>query len=67
MTCVSVIIPTHNRADVLGRAVASVLALLALVTLVAKTLVEWQMRRETAMLDSLLPNEKTDQVNGKSL
>ena len=38
----------------------------ALVTLVAKTLVEWQMRRETAMLDSVLPNENTDQISGKS-
>ena len=41
------------------------LALLALVTLVAKTLVEWQMRKETEMLDTVLPNEKTDQVSGK--
>ena len=30
---------------------------LALVTLVAKTLVEWQMRRETEMLDTALPPE----------
>lgn len=33
-------------------AAASVLALLALVTLLAKTLVEWRMRRETAMLNA---------------
>ena len=39
-------------------AVASLLALLALFTLVAKTLVEWQMRRETEMLDTALPPEK---------
>ncbi len=58
----------YNEYNAIGAfASASVLALLALVTLIAKTLVEWQMRRETAMLDSLLPNEKTDQVNGKSL
>ena len=41
-------------------AAASVLALLALVTLVAKTVVEWQMRKETEMLDAALPPEKTE-------
>jgi sulfate transport system permease protein len=40
-------------------AVASVLALLALVTLAAKTFLEWRMRRETAMLAATLPPEKT--------
>ena len=57
----------YNEYNAIGAfASASVLALLALVTLVAKTLVEWQMRRETAMLDAVLPNEKTDQISGKS-
>jgi sulfate transport system permease protein len=37
---------------------ASVLALLAIVTLVAKALVEWRMRRETAMLTADLPPER---------
>ena len=57
----------YNEYNSIGAfASASVLALLALVTLLAKTLVEWQMRRETAMLDAVLPNEKTDQISGKS-
>lgn len=40
-------------------AVASVLALLALVTLVVKTVIEWKMREETAMLSATLPPEKS--------
>ena len=48
----------YNEYNAIGAfASASVLALLALVTLVAKTLVEWQMRRETEMLDTVLPPE----------
>lgn len=48
----------YNEYNAVGAfASASVLALLALVTLVAKTLVEWQMRRETEMLDTTLPPE----------
>ncbi len=40
---------------------ASVLALLALVTLVAKTIVEWRLRKETEMLAANdLPPEKTE-------
>jgi sulfate transport system permease protein len=50
----------YNEYNAIGAfAAASVLALLALVTLVAKTLVEWQMRQETEMLDAALPPEKT--------
>ena len=50
----------YNEYNAVGAfASASVLALLALVTLVAKTLVEWQMRRETETLDTALPPEKT--------
>ncbi len=50
----------YNEYNAVGAfASASVLALLALVTLAAKTLVEWRMRRESAMLDSALPAEKT--------
>jgi sulfate transport system permease protein len=49
----------YNEYNAVGAfASASVLALLALVTLAAKTLVEWQMRRETEMLDTALPPEK---------
>ncbi len=52
----------YNEYNAVGAfAAASVLALLALVTLVAKTLVEWQMRRETDMLDTALPPEKTSE------
>ena len=51
----------YNEYNAVGAfASASVLALLALVTLVAKTLVEWQMRRETETLDTALPPEKTE-------
>ncbi|HJW02051.1 MAG TPA: sulfate ABC transporter permease subunit CysW [Azospira sp.] len=51
----------YNEYQAVGAfASASVLALLALVTLVAKTLVEWRMRRETAMLTAELPPEKTN-------
>jgi sulfate transport system permease protein len=51
----------YNEYNAVGAfASASVLALLALVTLVAKTLVEWQMRRETEMLETALPPEKTE-------
>lgn len=39
-------------------AVASLLALLALVTLAVKTLLEWRMRQETATLSANLPPEK---------
>lgn len=49
----------YNEYNSVGAfAAASVLALLALVTLVAKTVVEWRMARETAMLTADLPNEK---------
>ena len=41
-------------------AAASILALLALVTLVAKTVVEWRMRKETEMLTADLPPEKPE-------
>ena len=52
----------YNEYNAVGAfASASVLALLALVTLAAKTLVEWRMRRESAMLDSALPAERTGQ------
>ena len=48
----------YNEYNSVGAfAAASVLALLALVTLVAKTVVEWRMNRETAMLDAALPGE----------
>jgi len=51
----------YNEYNAIGAfASASVLALLALVTLVAKTLVEWRMRAETAMLTAELPPEKTN-------
>ncbi len=49
----------YNEYNAVGAfAAASVLALLALVTLVAKTLVEWQMHKETEMLEATLPPEK---------
>lgn len=55
----------YNEYNAVGAfASASVLALLALVTLLAKTLVEWRMRKETAILDAVLPPEKTNQLNG---
>ena len=50
----------YNEYNAIGAfAAASVLALLALVTLVAKTIVEWRMRKETEMLNAELPGEKT--------
>lgn len=50
----------YNEYNQVGAfAAASVLALLALVTLIAKTIVEWRMRKETEMLDATLPPEKT--------
>jgi sulfate transport system permease protein len=50
----------YNEYNAVGAfAAASILALLALVTLAAKTVVEWQMRKETEMLDAALPPEKT--------
>ena len=50
----------YNEYNAIGAfAAASVLALLALVTLVAKTIVEWRMRKETEMLTAELPAEKT--------
>ena len=50
----------YNEYNPIGAfAAASVLALLALVTLVAKTVVEWRMRKETEMLTADLPPEKT--------
>lgn len=50
----------YNEYNQVGAfASASVLALLALVTLAAKAVVEWRMRRETAMLSADLPAEST--------
>ena len=55
----------YNEYNAVGAfASASVLALLALVTLVAKTIVEWQMRRETEMLDATLAPEGASQTIG---
>ena len=51
----------YNEYNAVGAfASASVLALLALVTLAAKTLVEWQMRRETETLDTAFAPEKVN-------
>jgi sulfate transport system permease protein len=51
----------YNEYNQVGAfAAASVLALLALVTLIAKTIVEWRLRRETEMLAADLPPEKTE-------
>ena len=50
----------YNEYNAIGAfAAASILALLALVTLVAKTVVEWRMKKETDMLNADLPAEKT--------
>lgn len=50
----------YNEYNSVGAfAAASVLGLLALVTLVAKSFVEWRMSRETAMLNADLAPEKT--------
>ena len=50
----------YNEYNAVGAfASASVLALLALVTLLAKTIVEWRMRRESSMLSADLPAEQT--------
>ncbi|MDR2189241.1 MAG: sulfate ABC transporter permease subunit CysW [Azonexus sp.] len=50
----------YNEYNAVGAfAAASVLALLALVTLAAKTIVEWRMKKETAMLAATLAPEKT--------
>ena len=52
----------YNEYNAVGAfASASVLALLALVTLAAKTLVEWRMRRETETLDTALAPERVIQ------
>ncbi|MDP5241373.1 sulfate ABC transporter permease subunit CysW [Uliginosibacterium sp. 31-16] len=49
----------YNEYNTVGAfAAASVLALLALVTLVAKTFVEWRMQKETEMLSAELPPER---------
>ena len=49
----------YNEYNAIGAfAAASVLALLALVTLVAKTIVEWRMKKETDMLNAVLSPEK---------
>ncbi|MCP5268342.1 MAG: sulfate ABC transporter permease subunit CysW [Zoogloeaceae bacterium] len=51
----------YNEYNAVGAfAAASVLALLALVTLVAKSIVEWRMQKETEMLEASLPPEKTE-------
>ncbi len=50
----------YNEYNAIGAfAAASVLALLAMVTLVAKTIVEWRMKKETEMLNAVLAPEKT--------
>ena len=49
----------YNEYNAIGAfAAASVLALLALVTLLAKTIVEWRMKKETDMLNAVLSPEK---------
>jgi len=48
----------HEYSGVASFACASVLALLALVTLAAKTLVEWRMRKEHAVLATNAPPER---------
>ena len=49
----------YNEYNAIGAfAAASILALLALVTLVAKTIVEWRMKKETDMLNAVLSPEK---------
>ncbi|MFT4172114.1 MAG: sulfate ABC transporter permease subunit CysW [Rhodocyclaceae bacterium] len=49
----------YNEYNAVGAfAAASVLGLLALVTLVAKVVVEWRMHKETVMLNADLPAEK---------
>ena len=49
----------YNEYNAIGAfAAASILALLALVTLVAKTIVEWRMKKETDMLSAVLAPEK---------
>ena len=51
----------YNEYNAIGAfAAASILASLALVTLVAKTFVEWRMKKETDMLTADLPPEKTE-------
>jgi len=50
----------YNEYNAIGAfAAASILAQLALVTLVAKTVVEWNMKKETEMLNTVLAPEKT--------
>jgi len=50
----------YNEYNAIGAfAAASILALLALVTLFAKTVVEWRMKKETEMLNAVLAPEKT--------
>jgi len=50
----------YNEYNAIGAfAAASILALLALVTLFAKTIVEWRMKKETEMLATVLAPEKT--------
>ncbi|MCL2656099.1 MAG: sulfate ABC transporter permease subunit CysW [Betaproteobacteria bacterium] len=50
----------YNEYNAVGAfAAASVLALLAIVTLIAKTIVEWRMRHEQQTLAAALPAEKT--------
>ena len=50
----------YNEYNAIGAfAAASILALLALVTLFAKTIVEWRMKKETDMLNTVLAPEKT--------
>ncbi|WP_332674795.1 sulfate ABC transporter permease subunit CysW [Aromatoleum sp.] len=51
----------YNEYNQIGAfAAATVLALLGLVTLVAKTIVEWRMRKETEMLTAELPPKKIE-------
>ncbi|MBS1210782.1 MAG: cysW [Proteobacteria bacterium] len=55
----------YNEYNTVGAfAAASVLALLALVTLVAKSFVEWRMQKETAMLGAELPAERVPLAAG---